>query len=67
MPFFDVSDPLNPMTFDPQQFSAEEFYSAPPPYRPAVGTAAGGATVVGCRHRDGTRPATGSTTHKRSY
>ncbi|KAL5986988.1 Protein disulfide-isomerase 2-3 [Asimina triloba] len=28
--------------------------------RPVAGTAAGGATVVGRRHRDGTRPATGS-------
>ncbi|KAL5987527.1 hypothetical protein ACLOJK_035275 [Asimina triloba] len=28
--------------------------------RPAAGTAAGGATVAGRRHRDGARPATGS-------
>ncbi|KAL5994055.1 hypothetical protein ACLOJK_034926, partial [Asimina triloba] len=28
--------------------------------RAAVGTAAGGATVAGRRHRDGARPATGS-------
>ncbi|KAL5977658.1 hypothetical protein ACLOJK_039186, partial [Asimina triloba] len=29
-------------------------------------TAAGGAMVAGCRHRDGTRPTTGPTIHRRS-
>ncbi|KAL5985550.1 hypothetical protein ACLOJK_027535 [Asimina triloba] len=32
--------------------------------RPAAGTAAGGATVAGRKHRDGTRPATGHITHR---
>ncbi|KAL5996716.1 hypothetical protein ACLOJK_007636 [Asimina triloba] len=31
---------------------------------PFAGTAAGGATVAGRRHRDGTRPATGHITHR---
>ncbi|KAL6002378.1 hypothetical protein ACLOJK_034310, partial [Asimina triloba] len=29
-------------------------------HHPAAGTAAGGATLTGCRHRDGARPAMGS-------
>ncbi|KAL5986195.1 hypothetical protein ACLOJK_014528 [Asimina triloba] len=33
-------------------------------WRPAMGTAAGGATVAAARHRDGTRPATGHITHR---
>ncbi|KAL6000272.1 hypothetical protein ACLOJK_023967 [Asimina triloba] len=32
----------------------------PPIRRPTAGTAAGGATVAGRRHQDGTRPTTGS-------
>ncbi|KAL5979095.1 hypothetical protein ACLOJK_018992 [Asimina triloba] len=32
--------------------------------RPATSMEAGGAMVVGYRHRDGTRPATGPTTHR---
>ncbi|KAL5978908.1 hypothetical protein ACLOJK_018803, partial [Asimina triloba] len=34
--------------------------------RTAAGTMTGGATVAGRRNRDGTRPATGPTTHWRS-
>ncbi|KAL5978811.1 hypothetical protein ACLOJK_018706 [Asimina triloba] len=35
-------------------------------YHPTAGTVARGAIVVGRRHRGGTRPATGPTTHRQS-